>query len=293
MSNSSLRLCAYCEQPLEGRADKKFCNTNCRVQFGSKVAPEIADPEKTLELTRKQVEAFNKQLIARGLRPVQLASDIPPIKFISSGVPEIDAMTQGFPRKRITEIFGPKGVGKTTLMSKIVSGVQDLHVLYIDAEGGLPERIVQSLPNIVLSHESVLEDIEESVHEALDNGEYDLIVIDSVASASPRTEVENNPGSAMPVKAKLMSQWMRRITGHLMSSNTAVVFINQQRDNINAYGPRTYTPGGVALGYAASLRLELKSNKADKFEGGQWVHVEIEKSRICKPYQKTKFKLIY
>jgi RecA/RadA recombinase len=91
---------------------------------------------------------------------------------------------------------------------------------------------------------------------------------------------------------------MRKINPHLHGKKAAVVFINQQRESMNPYGPQKFTPGGHGLPYAASLRLELKTTKADRIIKnsetiGHWVTVEVEKSKVCKPYQKARFKLLY
>lgn len=287
-------ICLHCNKDfVSKRGTAKYCSTTCRVYSNqTKVAlsPDLKKDEDTLVEARQVMDEMNKALAARGLPLLVMGSDLPPVEFISSGVKEIDEMTGGFPRRKVTEIYGPKGVGKTSLMSRIVNELGDLRVFYVDAEGGLP------VPpdNVQVSTEHVLETIEDMVEEALIRNKYDLIVVDSIASIIPQAEAEGTAGeSHMGLKARLMSQWMRKINIHLSKSDSALVFINQQRDTLSPYGPSKITPGGFAVPYAASLRLELVSNKADKLENGQWVHVTVEKSRVCKPYQKTKFKLQY
>lgn len=263
---------------------EKECS-NCGKSFETKLrflrfdSPECQD---------KALVEINKLLVEAGLEPAMRGSEVPKLEFISSGISEIDEITKGFPRKRITEIFGLKGVGKTQLAMRIIKALPDLNIFYVDTENGLSE-----VPeNVTRINEILLEKVSAAVDVALQK-HYDLIVVDSIASILPRAELEGEAGETqMPLKAKLMSQWMRRINYHLAKSNAAVLFINQLRESPNPYVPK-YTPGGLGVPYAASLRLELKSSKADRFEDGHWVHVEIEKSRICKPYQKTKFKLIY
>lgn len=306
------------------RSTAKYCSPYCRIQANrglttnhphgaaaESLQKQRTDPNYTarnrvmkdgkpfvqpdLSAARKRVEKINDELEAKGLpRSVRLGADIPPLEFISSGIPEIDAMTKGFPRKRVTEIFGLKGVGKTSLMLRILNALPDLDIYYIDAENGIPD----TPPNVVVDTEHVLEHVVHAVERELANG-HDLIVIDSVASLVPRAEVEGDSGDMhMGLKARLMSQWMRRINFHLSKSDTAVVFINQQREAMDMYGPKRFTPGGLALGYAASLRLELKTKKADRItkDGevtGHWVTVEVEKSRVSRPYQTARFKLNY
>lgn len=236
----------------------------------------------------KALDDLNKELISKGLPPTIRGSEMPKIEFVSSGIKEIDEMTGGFPRNRVSEVFGLKGVGKTQLMTRIIESLPDLRIYYVDTENAL------SFPpdNVHILNEYILEKVEEGVSSALTKG-YDLIVVDSIASMVPRAEVEGDAGDAhMGLKARLMSQWMRRVNMSLSKSGTALVFINQQRDSMNPYVPR-FTPGGFAVPYAASLRLELRTTKKDRQEDGHTVHVEVEKSRVCKPYQKTKFKLKY
>jgi recombination protein RecA len=275
------------------RSTAKYCSNKCKVKdFRDKdlLDPDTKDIKEVVSRARNTMDKMNKALAARGLPLMVMGSDIPPVEFISSGIGEVDEITKGFPRKKITEIYGLKGVGKTYLMSHIVSSLPELKICYIDAEGGLPTPP----DNVEVNNEHQLEAVADIVEEALKNDIYDLIVVDSIASLIPRAEIEGDSGDVhMGLKARLMSQWMRRISTYLFKSNTAVVFINQQRESMNPYGPNKFTPGGYAVPYAASLRLELKSNKVDKFEGGHWVNVEVEKSRVCKPYQKARFKLIY
>ena len=234
-------------------------------------------------------EAFkqiNKLMKEKGLP--EITRGTPKVEFISSGIEEIDKLTGGFPRKRITEIFGLKGVGKTQLMSRILKqSLPDVSIYYVDTENALEIDGIDTL------NENILERVEEAVEVAMQSN-YDLIIVDSVASMIPWAEMEGEAGDAhMGLKARLMGQWMRKINFHLSKSNTALVFINQQRETMNPYGAKKFTPGGFALPYAASLRIELKSNKADKKENHQLVTAIVEKSRFSKPYQKAEFKLRY
>lgn len=290
--------CLICGKDItDKRQGSKTCSPKCRVTLNRQEdnnRGSVTDipPKKSKDVTHKLTK-INALLAAKGLPPVIRASELPPITFVTSGIEEIDKLTGGFPRKRITEIFGLKGVGKTALMTRIVNSVS-LRVFYIDTEAAL----VQVPDNVEILNQYLIEEIEDAVEAALQDN-YDLIVIDSVASMIPRAEVEGDPGDMhMGLKARLMSQWMRRINYHMRDSSAAVVFINQQRESMNPYGPSKFTPGGFALGYAASLRLELRTTKADRILKdkeviGHTVKVEIEKSRVCKPYQKTEFKLIY
>lgn len=270
--------CIVCGSEFKSkRLDAKTCSAKCRVTLSRKSE-------------RGSVTDINKLLKAKGLQGVIKGSELPPISFVTSGIKELDELTGGFPRKRITEIFGLKGVGKTTLMTGIINAVPDLKVFYVDAENALTK-----VPdNIEVFNEFGLERVSEAVEVVLQTNDYDLIVIDSVAALLPWAEMEGDAGDAhMGLKARLMGQWMRRINYWLSKTDTAVVFINQQRETMNPYGAVRFTPGGFALGYASSLRIELKSNKADKKEKYQLVNAIIEKSRFSKPYESIQFKLYY
>lgn len=265
--------CEYClTQFAPERSDAKYCQDQCRKDAS-------AGRESK---TRKLNEWLREQNL-----PTLMNGTAVKTEFISTGITEIDDMTGGFPKRKITEIYGMKGVGKTALVTKLFNS--DAKILYVDTENAL-----DNLPdNVTKFSEYILEDVEKAVHGFLAEG-YDMIVVDSVASMIPRAEVEGDEGDAhMGLKARLMSQWMRKVNMHLSQSDTALVFINQQRETMNAFGYQKFTPGGHGLPYAASLRLELKTTKKDRLENGHWVNVEVEKSRVCKPYQTTRFKLEY
>lgn len=232
---------------------------------------------------------------------IQKLSEIKQVTFVTSGIPEIDELTGGFPRARITEISGKQGVGKTSLMAKTLAAMSEQDkVLYIDSENALnPERVKQlggKLDQVDFSTEYILEDVADLVISKL--GKYDIIIVDSVAGLVSKTELEAETGAAnVGVKAKRMHNWVRKMTGALGKSRTALVFINQIHQSPNMYQP-TYTTGGTALDYAASLRLELSNNKADLLGQpgaytGVWVHVLVTKSKLSQPYAKTKFRLGY
>jgi recombination protein RecA len=239
---------------------------------------------------------MNQIFKERGLPLMMMASDLPPQEFVSSGIPEIDAMTGGFPRGKVSEIYGMQGVGKTSLMLQIFKKLPELQIAYVDAEQAINEAFLkqQGITNVELLHTHVMEQVMEQVEVMVQTNHYDLIVIDSVASITPWPELEGNAGDAhMGLKARLMGQFMRKILGQLNQTKTALVFINQLRENMSMYGPAKFTPGGHALPFAASLRLELKTNKVDRKDWGHVVHVEVTKSKVSRPFQKADFKLKY
>lgn len=285
----------------------KWCSDACRMKF--KRANTESDKPNETELTNRgdvtdapgdkvtdsSLSKINELLAKKGLPPMIRASDLPRTEWVSSGIKEIDELTKGFPRQRITEIFGMKGVGKTQLLAKITGNNKSkLTIFYVDAENSLRQDQLENSGNLQFFQGFILEDIAEAVESALQSNEYDLIVIDSVASLVPRNESEGNLGEwQMGLKARLMNQWMRKINYWLWKSKSAVVFVNQQRDTFNSWGTVRFTPGGHALPYAASLRIELKSGKTDKKEKYQLVTAIVEKSRFDRPYKTAEFKLYY
>lgn len=227
----------------------------------------------------------------------------PEVKFITSGVAEIDEMTGGYPRGRITEIYGKKSVGKTTLMMKMLAAIsQDNKVVFMDAENALNKtRLVElgaNISNIDFTTTSILEEIGQLI---LDNlNKYEVIILDSVAGTITKTEAQSEIGDhVVGVKGKVMNSiFTRRLPEVVAKSGCTLLLINQLRDSFSMYGENTYTPGGKAIEYAASLRLQLNTVKKDLIikEGvkvGHKVTVTVSKTKISKPHTETQFILMY
>ena len=259
----------------------------------------------------KMVAKMNARLAAKGLPLIQEKPEA--TQFIPTGIEAIDGITQeqdpegkgGIPRKHVTEFFGPSGSGKTSIMKLLVQNTKGLEVLYVDAEGGLtnpPEHIHM----MYVSH---LESVENAVVEALQSHQYDLIIIDSVAMLTSEKEVEGDK-QGMGAKPKAMAQFGRRVNAAVKpigpdgypdkNAKTAVVFINQLRDTLNAFGVKEYTPGGRTIEYSASLRLELRSASAEKIKEkvtnkmiGQKIRVSVKKSRFGNIGETFVAKLMY
>lgn len=230
------------------------------------------------------------------------ASELPEIKFVTTGFPELDQVVQ-FPRGRVTEVYGLQAVGKTTLTWMAIAGMtqKKLKTLFIDVENSFnKDRAAElgvQLDKLTISDEAVVEEIVDIIRDNLDK--FDAIIVDSVAAMIPRAEYEGKSGDAvMGLKARLMGQMFRMITHDLAKSKTALIFINQLRENMDMFSAKYSTPGGMALKYAASLRLELKTTSKDRIvkEGkqvGHWVTVEVTKSKVGKPKQSARFKVEY
>lgn len=234
------------------------------------------------------------------------ASDLPEIEFITTGFPEVDKIVQ-FPRGRIVEIFGLQSVGKTTLTMISIAGMTKagLKCLFVDVENTFNKewatKLGVDLKNLMVSDEVILEEIVTLVKENVDD--FDVIVIDSVAAMIPRAEFEGKSGEAfMGLKARLMNQFMRMITGPLSKAGCTLIFINQLRENMEMFAAKYQTPGGLGLKFGASLRLELKTTSKDRIEKtvkgvktqvGHRVTVSVVKSKVGKPKQATQFEVIY
>lgn len=227
------------------------------------------------------------------------------VEFVTSGIPELDALVGGFPRKRYTLVYGLPSVGKTTLMIRCLAAIsKSAKVLFIDAESAVSaERVAAlgaDLSAISYTNTSQLEEAAEMTREAL--ADHDIVIIDSLAMLSPRAEMAGETGEQfVGLKPRLIGQWMRQMTEALGNSNCAVVIVNQIRFTMNPFGDPTVMPGGMQPKFSSSLTLRLSTTSKDKIYGeagekqriGHWVNVIVEKNKVGTPYTTTKFKLIY
>lgn len=226
------------------------------------------------------------------------------VDWITTGIPEFDALTL-IPRGRITQIQGPYGVGKTTLCLNMLKGLGDQKVLYIDSEAALNPQLLVNLglrsKNFTLYNESAfIEDIYDLILAAVEHAKYDMIIFDSLAATTFRTEAAGAATDAnIGQKAKIIGKLMRIIPMELKRTKTALVIINQEREVIGGYVPIKYTPGGMGVLYAASLMVALKTTKGARFPAsgppykGHAVTAEIIKSKVNEPWRKAEFKLFY
>jgi len=228
------------------------------------------------------------------------------VSVISTGTLSIDIATGvgGVARGRITEIYGPESSGKTTLALHIIAEAQKAggSAAFIDAEHaldiGYAERLGVKVDDLLVSQPDYGEQALEIVEILIRSGAVDVIVVDSVAALVPKAEIDGNAGdSHVGLQARLMSQAMRKLTGVLKRTNTAIIFINQIRMKIGVmFGNPETTTGGNALKFYSSLRLDIRRQAAIK-DGqeviGNRTKVKVGKNKMAPPFKEAEFDIIY
>lgn len=279
--------------------DKKAQVKAESAQSGSR---DISDRQKALELALLQIEKqFGKGSIMKLGGKIRVD-----VEAIPTGILTLDCALGigGLPKGRVIEIFGPEASGKTSLTLSVIREIQKKGgvAAFIDAEHAFDsyyaKKIGVNLEELLMSQPDTGEQALEITETLVRSNAVDLVVVDSVAALTPRAEIEGEMGdSHMGLQARLMSQALRKLTAAISKSRTCVIFINQIREKIGVmFGNPETTPGGRALKFYSSVRLDLRRIAAIKSGDsviGSRIRARVVKNKIAPPFKEGEFEILH